>query len=357
MKSRQKCRIYYVCLITMLISGIALYYATRPFVAPPVIKGNELKEAPDRSMPLEQMLKSDMQKNESDALYVIQENKQIAAIGETDTLYNVASIRKSIISALFGIAEKKGLIDLDETLGEIGVDDRKQPLTKQEKSAKVRHLLQARSGIYLDALGESQRMKALRPKRTSHAPGTFYYYNNWDFNMLGVIFEQQTKMKVGEAFEKWIAVPTDMRSFDAAHVVYERGNETSIPMYRFYLSAEDLARFGALYAQEGRWNGKEIIPNSWIEASSTPYSSIKDVDQFTGYGYLWWLEPASKHPLIWGVGSGGQFLIVDRKNNMAIALLNDTGTSPLSSAAYRFFGQESTYTEARNIHAVLTREQ
>lgn len=357
MKSRTTRRFYYVCLITMLISGIALYYATRPFAAPPAIKGDELKEASDQSIALEKRLKNEMEQNESDALYVIQQNKQIAALGETNTLYNVASIRKSIISALFGIAEKKRLIDLDETLADIGVDDEKQPLTGQEKSAKIRHLLQARSGVYLDALGESQKMKELRPKRASHAPGTFYYYNNWDFNMLGFIFEQQTKMKIGEAFEKWIAIPTHMRSFDTTHVVYERGDETSIPMYRFYLSAEDLARFGALYAQDGRWEEKEIIPSQWIEASSTAYSSIEEVDQFTGYSYLWWLDPVSQPPLMWGVGSGGQFLIVDRKNNLAVAMLNDTGTSPLSSAAYRFFGQESTYTEARNIHAVLTREQ
>ncbi len=51
------------------------------------------------------------------------------------------------------------------------------------KYVKVGHCLKARSGVYHDALAESPGMRALKPKRHSHEPGAFWYYNDWDFNI------------------------------------------------------------------------------------------------------------------------------------------------------------------------------
>ena len=56
-------------------------------------------------------------------------------------------------------------------------------------------------------------MKKNRPARGSHAPGTFRYYNNWDFNVLGTIFEKRTGLKIGEAFYQRIAKPIGMQDF------------------------------------------------------------------------------------------------------------------------------------------------
>jgi CubicO group peptidase (beta-lactamase class C family) len=59
-------------------------------------------------------------------------------------------------------------------------------------------------------------MKAKRPKRHSHAPGTFWYYNNWDFNAFGTIFEQETGTKIFEEFDRRIAKPLQMEDFKVA---------------------------------------------------------------------------------------------------------------------------------------------
>jgi len=115
----------------------------------------------------------------------------VAHWGDIETRYMCHSIRKSFLSALYGVHVAKGNIDLDETMGELGIDD-KPPLTQLEKQASVRDLLKARSGVYHPAAYETEAMKKARPKRGSHVPGTFYYYNNWDFNTLGAIFEKQT---------------------------------------------------------------------------------------------------------------------------------------------------------------------
>src|SRR6266436_1013879 len=58
-----------------------------------------------------------------------------------------------------------------------------------EKRATIADLLKARSGVYHPAVAETEWMKARRPARGSHLPGAIWYYNNWDFNALGTIFE------------------------------------------------------------------------------------------------------------------------------------------------------------------------
>ncbi|MDJ0723340.1 MAG: serine hydrolase [Desulfobacterales bacterium] len=86
-------------------------------------------------------------------------------------------------------------------------------LIPAEKKATVADLLTSRSGVYHPALGEIAAMRQAGPPRASHSPGTFWYYNNWDFNALGTIFEQETGMRIFEEFEKQIAKPLQMQDF------------------------------------------------------------------------------------------------------------------------------------------------
>jgi len=87
----------------------------------------------------------------------------------------VQSVRKSFLSALYGIFENEAPIDISLDLATLGIDDSVPPsLTDLEKTATLQQLLQARSGVYHEAAAESQGMKDARPERWSHAPGTFY---------------------------------------------------------------------------------------------------------------------------------------------------------------------------------------
>jgi hypothetical protein len=90
---------------------------------------------------------------------------------------------------------EKGAIELDATLDDLGIDDA-TPLTEQERRARVRDVIAARSGEFLPAAYAPSDQDADRPARGSHAPGTHWYYNNWDFNVAGVIVE---RLATGEA--------------------------------------------------------------------------------------------------------------------------------------------------------------
>ncbi len=279
-----------------------------------------------------------------DACVALSGNKVIYEYGDKNVPYNCASVRKSIFSALYGIAENKGLIDTDATLAEIGIDDKVNPLTETEKMATIRNLLTARSGIYLPAVGESEGMKRRKPSRGQYLPGEHFYYNNWDFNVLPIILEKITGKTTGDLIYEWIAVPTGMRDFVPANVTYQYSDDTEYPQTRVYISAEDLARFGSLYLTEGRWNEIQVIPSDWIEQSVLAVShESHDADLLEhpfmeGYAYLWWVDEDEN--TLWADGAGGHFCIIDKSENLVVVVRNNTG---MSSAGYLFYNAQNPY--------------
>jgi CubicO group peptidase (beta-lactamase class C family) len=189
---------------------------------------------------------------------VVQRGRLVVRWGDIDQRLELHSMRKSLLSALIGIAVARGQIDLDATLARLGIDDVAPSLSDVEKQATVRQLLQARSGVYHPALYETAGMARRRPARGSHAPGTFWYYNNWDFNTLGTIYERAVGRSIFAAFAEEIAAPLQMQDYRVQDGRYVRGEDMSLyPAYPFHMSARDLARFGLLYARGGVWQGRQ----------------------------------------------------------------------------------------------------
>ena len=275
----------------------------------------------------------------SQQVVVIHKQQILFEAGDTKKLINCHSARKSIMSLLIGIAKEKGFLRLNETLAQLGIDESKSPLTSQEKSATVRDLLMARSGVYLPAEAETDFAKANRPKRGQYKPGEFYFYNNFDFNVLGAILEKNTHQSIGEFMEEYLAKPLGMQDFSAANVVYGnpwpiRDDRSDFRVYWIYLSARDLARIGALVAQKGKWNNTSIVSSEWIAESTTTYSTTLDKSMwpFDGYGYLWWID--QDNHTVWADGFGGQFLLIDTKRNLVLSQRNFTGNSLLTSGLF-----------------------
>lgn len=247
--------------------------------------------------------------------------------GHVETKFMTHSTRKSFLSALYGNHVNKGTIDLDKSMEELGIDD-KPPLTKIERRATIRDCLKARSGIYHTALYESAGMKALKPQRHSHDPGTFWYYNNWDFNVLCTIFEKLTGKKIFEAMEEEIARPIGMEHFSAKDGWYVNGEESIHPAYPFRITARDFARFGLLMLRKGRWNGRQVLPAEWV-AEITRYYSDASLYSSDGYGYMWWVaKQGNKFPHLPNVklkdgvysarGAGGHYILVLPDYDMVI---------------------------------------
>ncbi|MBW5436102.1 serine hydrolase [Bradyrhizobium canariense] len=194
----------------------------------------------------------------SSAVMIIHRGRVVAEWGDTHGRVDVASVRKSLLSALLGIAIEEGRVKLSDTLGQLGINDKQPSLTPTEMQATAADLLTSRSGVYHAIDLEPPAVAAQRPPRGSHAPGEFWYYNNWDFNAAGSIYEQVAGAGIFNAFKQRIADPIGMQDFSTEACYYGETNVSNHRHYGFRISARDLARFGLLYLQGGRWNDNKL---------------------------------------------------------------------------------------------------
>jgi CubicO group peptidase (beta-lactamase class C family) len=265
------------------------------------------------------------------AVVAVYDGKVFFAWGNISKKFRCHSIRKPFLSALYGIYLAQGDINLDATLEDLHIDDIPPSLTFEEKQAKVEHLLMSRSGVYHEAAYEPQDMIDTRPERGSHPPGTFFFYNNWDFNTLGTIFEQETGEGIFYAFKEHIADVIEMDDFQIDDCTYYYEWDKSMhPAYPFKMSARDLARFGILYQKLGNWEGNQIIPEAWIDESTMAYS-VDDEAGGVGYGYMWAIimeggeiEQEIGYPGFFHGGGGAQLLIIIPDLKLVIVVLFDT---------------------------------
>ena len=216
------------------------------------------------------------------AFLILRKGRRVTAWGDSARKVYVASIRKSLLSALYGLPVTAGRIRLTSTIGAFGIDDTAPGLTPAERRATVRDLLTARSGIYHPAVAVTADMRQKRPPRGSHEPGSFWSYDNWDSNALGTIDRQATGEDIFASFTRRIAEPIGMEDFSASDGQYVREAASRHPAYRFSRSARDLARFGPLVLDGGQWQGRTIIPADWLREPTRPFSRTDHDD--LGYG-------------------------------------------------------------------------
>lgn len=334
--------------------AVSLVLGLRPFIDrdAPATHPLPLAQAP---LPPEQAHKlTDYIRTEADAIdafVVLRGETVLMEYGEVGTPMNLASARKSILSLLFGVAVDRGSIDVNETLEALGIDESRTPLTQAEKQATIEHLLRARSGIYLPSGAETVENKEGRPRRGQFAPGANYFYNNWDFNVLGAIFERKTGLSIGEAIDTWLAAPLGMQDFNRGHVLYDnRGSDSDYRTYRIHMSARDLARLGALVAQEGLWNGKRVVSAEWIARSTTSYSATKN-PFYDGFGYSWWLN--SELGAVQADGWGGQYLLVDPARDLTLVARRDTGNSILGYLIFSQFQKQGHPSDLHKLYKLV----
>lgn len=126
------------------------------------------------------------------------------------------------------------------------------------------------------------------PARGSHEPGTFWYYNNWDFNVLGTIFEQETHTSLFAAFHQQIAVPLQMEDFVLSEMLYQGGGPDALhPAFWFHMLLSELKQRGLDFLRRTHWqntDGVSLLP-------------IEDFPKDVSCHYIG--TDASIHPCYW----------------------------------------------------------
>ncbi|WP_235933040.1 serine hydrolase domain-containing protein [Paragemmobacter ruber] len=236
------------------------------------------------------------------------------------------SVAKSFLSALFGIVLAEGHID--------SLDD---PVTKYAPSlagtaydgVSLRQILTMSSGVafdedYLDfwsdinrmgrvlALGQSMDGFAASLTERAAAPGERFHYVSIDTHVLGMIIRGATGEDIPELLERHILAPLGLEA--APHYLTD-GYGVSFVLGGLNMTTRDYARFGQMIAQGGVWQGRQIVPRDWIEASVTP-----SAPGGAGYGYQWWIAEGAVPGEVNAQGIYGQYIWIDRARNIVIAV-------------------------------------
>ena len=272
---------------------------------------------------LEKVAEYAKEKTGTTGLVVAVDGKIIYTYGDIRQVSYIASCRKSVLSMLYGKYVANGTINLDETVGQLGIDDL-QGLLPQEKEATVYDLITARSGVYHPASNPGGIPEGKKYERGATPHGTRFVYNNWDFNVAGTVFTQKTGLDIFDALERDLAKPLGMEDFNRKrHKLTGNAKMSKHLAYHMHFSTRDMARLGQLMLRKGRWNGEQLIPEEWVTRSTSVVSPLKG-DIHCGYGILWWLLADKQYPEQFkgaysAEGMYGQFITVFPAMNMVVA--------------------------------------
>ncbi len=204
---------------------------------------------------------------------------------DQETEQNLFSVTKSFTSALVGIAQEHGALDIHERASEY-IDAWRGTASEE---VTIRDLISNDSGRYWDFITDYVAMFLVAPDKTAfaiglgqqHEPGTYWEYNNSAIQTLERVLKVATDTDVAEFARDFLFDPLGMASSygrDPAGNPLTFSNATA--------SCRDMARFGLLYLRHGRWvDDLEVIPEDWVQESTQPSTTLN-----AGYGYLWWLN-------------------------------------------------------------------
>ncbi|MCI2395308.1 serine hydrolase [Aliiroseovarius sediminis] len=239
------------------------------------------------------------------------------------------SVAKSFLSALMGIALDQGAIaSLNDPVEEYA------PSLKGSayEGATIRNVLNMSSGVvfsedYLDfnsdinrmgrvlALGQSMDDFASGLTATFAPPGETWQYVSIDTHVIGMVIRGATGQSIPDLMEEHIVQPM---GFEADPYYLTDGYGVAFVLGGLNLRTRDYARFGQMFLQDGRWNGKQIVPADWVAASTTPSAPTASGAQ--QYGYQWWIAPDAPKGEYFARGIYGQYIFIDTARDVVIAM-------------------------------------
>ncbi len=236
------------------------------------------------------------------------------------------SLSKSFPSTAVGLAVAEGRLSVDDpVLGFFPAEAPRKP-DANLAAMRVRHLLSMSTGHDHDTTGYLYQRKdgdwarAFLTRPVAHAPGTHFLYNTGATYMLSAIVQRLTGQTLLEYLRPRLLEPLGIAG--ATWETCPRGVNTG--GFGLSVKTEDIARFGQLYLQRGRWQGRQLVPESWIadvSAVQTVNGSNPDSDWEQGYGYQFW---RCRHGAYRGDGAFGQFCVILPEQDAVVAITAGT---------------------------------
>ena len=236
------------------------------------------------------------------------------------------SLSKSFTSTAVGLAVAEGKLSIDDPVLNFFPDDAPAEPSDKLKAMRVRDLLTMSTGHQSEPkfTPDEPWVKTFLAHPVEHKPGAHFLYNSPGTYLCSAIVQKQTGQTVLDYLQPRLFEPLGIEG--AEWSTSPQGISTG--GWGLFLKTEDIAKFGQLYLQKGQWNGKQLIPASWIEQATAKQVSngsdpTKDWDQ--GYGFQFW---RCRHGAFRGDGAFGQFCVVLPEQDAVIVITADTKDMP-----------------------------
>jgi CubicO group peptidase (beta-lactamase class C family) len=262
--------------------------------------------------------------------FILMRHGKVAAQGwwtpyNPESPHMLYSLSKSFTSTAIGLAQAESLLSIDDRVISFFPDETPEDPSGNLQAMRIRDLLKMNSGHNEDATGRMRQdkeswVRGFLALPVEHKPGTHFVYNSGATFMLSAIIQKVTGKTVLEYLTPRLFEPLGIE-----HPTWESNmNGINMGGWGLKIRTRDIANFGQLYLQEGKWNGKQLIPAGWIrEATSyqTSNGSNPDSDWEQGYGYQFW---RCRHNLYRGDGAFGQYCIVMPEEDAVMAITSGT---------------------------------
>ncbi len=248
-----------------------------------------------------------------------------------DLRHALYSVSKSFTSTAVGLAVAEGRLGIDDSVVSFFPEDAPAVVSPNLAAMKVRHLLTMSTGHVAADLPdhlpdyEGSGARAFLALPVSEAPGTRFLYNTPASYMLSAIVTKLTGQRLLDYLQPRLFEPLGIDGATWEH------DSAGIDMGGFglRLRIDDLARFGQLYLQEGRWQGRQIVPADWIRAATSLQIATgpelnPNPDWRQGYGFQFW---RGRHNSFRADGAFGQYSLVVPDQDLVVAV--NSGTDPM----------------------------
>jgi CubicO group peptidase (beta-lactamase class C family) len=249
-----------------------------------------------------------------------------------DLKHAIYSVSKGFTSTAVGFAVSEGRLKVSDKVVSFFPDKLPANVSPYLAEMTVRDLLNMVEGQEPDPTGvvtgtNGDWVKGFFALPVVHEPGTRFLYNTLGVYVLSAIVQKVTGQKIIDYLTPRLFQPLGIRGTDWE--VSPQGINTG--GWGIRLKTEDMAKFGQLYLQKGKWNGRQILPESWVEDAVTSRSdegplwaqqTPKDLSDWKqGYGYLIW---RCRHNAFRADGADGQFIIVMPDLDAVVAITCET---------------------------------
>lgn len=260
-----------------------------------------------------------------------------------ETVHDLRSTGKSFVSTLVGLALEQGLLGLDDPLSQHIPDyENHENMNDAKRAITLRHLLNMSSGLdcnddIASSPGHEEKLydsrdwiRFMLDLPMVAEPGTRTVYCTGGVVLLGHVVALRSGMTLDAFAQQWLLGPLDIEESEWRKA--PDGNASGAT--GFGLRPRDAAKLGALFANEGVWNGVRVVPESWVLMTRTSPGAFGS----QGYGYLWWkrtfIRPGGTLDAVYAAGNGGNYVFIVPSLELVVAFTGSNYNTARSSTPH-----------------------